>query len=127
MKFNKVMKMAAVFPTVSIIALPAMGQGILDKLDSTMTCQVISSGGSINFQVGRNEDGSLSLVQDGMPFPVPIVEGTEPGQYEVSDDGNTYAILMDPSIGYYYIFDFQEKTARVYGLNGAMDASGRCN
>lgn len=107
-------------------ASPVLSQGILDELRTTMSCAVHGPAGTVNLRVGKNDDASLTLFYDGMKFPEPITEGDKIFQYEKSDDGNTYAIKIDQDTGMYYIFDFETKTARIFGLNGMMDATGMC-
>ena len=129
MKIKQTIKIAAVLPMFSFVGLPAVGQGILDQLDdlgTMMSCTIRTKDGALRLQVGINDDSFLRLIQDGITM-YPIIEGTEGGQYEVSDDRNRYAINMDPSIGMYYIFDFKMKRARMYALSGMIDFAGDCN
>lgn len=112
----------------SISSLFVFGQatygGILDQLENGMTCEVVGDGGTINFQITINDDDSLTMIQDGMAVG-PIVEGNGAMQFEKK--GNTYAVLMDPSLLYYYIFNFDNGSVRMFGMNGMIDFDGSCS
>ena len=89
-----------------------------------MTCELAGDGGAINFQITINDDDSLTMIQDGIALG-PIVEGNWAMQFEKK--GNTYAVLMDPSLLYYYIFNFDNGSVRMFGMNGMTDADGSCS